>query len=599
MHTMHRGPVLLSFRCKFTVPAGAGAALHDLGHVRAWPYNHPGPGFTTIGMQGRRANMTNKAEKVESIKQAKDGLDVWDDIFRYAKLKDYGAIAPEDFERLKWYGIYRQKPNNGHFMLRVKIPGGALTAFKLREIAEIGRLYGRGFGDITTRQDIQFHWLTVQDLPDVLDRIYNKLGMYQEFSCGDAPRNVTACPLAGLLADEIVDVGEVAQALSDMYRAGGKEFSNLPRKHKTSVCGCRIHCSAPQINEIGLFGVERRRNGAVERGLGVCVGGGLRDTPYYGPSLRVFLKPDVELVKDVCRKITHIYRDQDSLRHGRLRARLKFYVEEVGWEAFREKLETYLGYRLEHDESIVGPEGAASDDHVGVSTLKNGLMCVGVPVARGRLSTDDFTRLADLADKYCQDPGRQLNTTIKQNILFLNVRPDQVSGLSRALADMGLPVDAHPARRNLISCTGTQFCNLAVVETKERAQRILEYIETHVPMDQPLFISVTGCPNSCAQYQIADIGLQGTLYTFKGQKGVEHYHLLVGGRLGVNPEFARFISREGDRKIKVPAELVHLAIERLVRAWQAEKSAGESFATWAWRQEMSRLADLVTLPEMA
>ncbi len=543
--------------------------------------------------------MASKAEKVEAIKQAKDGLDVWDDIFRYAEKADYGSIDPDDFERLKWYGIYRQRPNDGHFMLRVKIPGGALSGAKLREIAEIGRLYGRGFGDITTRQDIQFHWLRIENMPDVLDRIYNKLGMYQHFSCGDAPRNVTACPLAGELADEIVDAGGAAQAISDMFRTGAKEFSNLPRKFKTSICGCRIHCSAPQINEIGLFGVERQRNGGLERGFGLCVGGGLRDTPYYGPSLRVFLPNDIDLLKDVSRKVAYIFRDQNSLRQGRLRARLKFYVADIGWEAFREQLEQYLGYALEHDESIVGPAGIQNDDHVGVGRLRNGSAYVGVPVARGRVTTEQLARVADLAERYCAHPTRQLNTTIKQNLLFLNVPPAKVADLSKQLADIGLPVEAHPLRRQLISCTGTQFCNLAVVETKDRAKRILDYLEETVPMDEPLFVSVTGCPNSCAQYQIADIGLQGVLYTWKGKKGVEHYHMLVGGRMGENPEFGRFICRDGDRKIKVPAELVHLAIEQLVRAYQAERAEGERFADWAWRQEMNRLADLITLPEDA
>lgn len=541
--------------------------------------------------------MATKAEKVEAIKQAKDGLDVWEDIFRHAEGGDYTQIEAETFERLKWYGIYRQRPNDGHFMLRIKMPGGALTAARMREIATIGKLYGRNFGDITTRQDIQYHWLRIENMPDVLDRIYNKMGMYQEFSCGDAPRNVTACPLAGELADEIVDAGGAAQAISDMFRSGGKEFSNLPRKFKTGICGCPIHCAAPQINEVGLFGVERVRDGRTERGFGLCVGGGLRDTPYYGPSLRVFLKNDIELLKDVTRKVTHIFRDQNSLRQGRLRARLKFYVADIGWKAFRDQLEQYLGYELEHDESIVGPVGARNDDHVGVGHLKNGLMYVGVAVPRGRLSADQMLRMADLAEKYCRHETRHLNTTIKQNLLFLNVPEDKVNDLSKELDDLGLPVKSHPLRRQLISCTGTQFCNLAVVETKERAKRILDYLEEQVPMDEPLFISVTGCPNSCAQYQIADIGLQGVLYTWKGQKGVEHYHVLVGGRMGVDPEFGRFICRDGDRKIKVPAELIHFSIERLVRAYHAERTPGERFAEWSRRQEMNRLADLIAPPE--
>lgn len=544
--------------------------------------------------------MTNKAVKVEEIKQAKDGLDVWADIHRYASLRDYSAIEPDDFERLKWYGVYRQKPNAGHFMFRVKIPGGQLTAFKLREISEICRRYGRSFGDVTTRQDIQLHWLEIGDVPDVLDRIYNKLGMYQEFSCGDAPRNSTSCPLAGEIADEIVECGSFAQSVSDMFKTGGKEFSNLPRKFKSAIGACRIHCHAPQINDVALFGVERAgRNGLTERGFGLCVGGGLRDTPYFADSLRVFVPPERDLILDIFRKVVHIFRDQNQLRQGRLKARLKFYVQDLGWEAFREQLEKYLGYRLEHDETIVGPEGAGNDDHVGVGTLKNGLSYVGVPIARGRLSADQMLRIAELAEKYCRDGQRQINTTIKQNIILLNVRPDETADLCKELEDIGLPVNAHPLRGQLISCTGTQFCNLAVVETKERARHILDYLEAHVPMDEPIFISVTGCPNSCAQYQIADIGLQGTLYTYKGQKGVEHYHMLVGGRMGVRPELARFVTEGDSKKIKVPAELVHLAIERLIRAWQADRSDGQPFADWALVQPMARLAELVKVSDDA
>ena len=179
-------------------------------------------------LQPRASCMTNKSVQVEEIKRAKDGLDVWEDIHRYAALGDYSAIEPDDFERFKWYGIYRQKPKDGYFMCRIKIPGGALTAPRLREIGTICNLYGRGIGDVTTRQDIQLHWVRIQDVPDLFDRIYNKLGMYQEFSCGDAPRNTTACPLAGEIADEIVDCGPFAQAIADMYRQGGKEFSNRP-----------------------------------------------------------------------------------------------------------------------------------------------------------------------------------------------------------------------------------------------------------------------------------------------------------------------------------------------------------------------------------
>lgn len=544
--------------------------------------------------------MTSKSIKSEEIKLAKDGLDIWAEIPKFAA-GGYDSIDADDLDRLKWFGIYRQKPNNGHFMFRVKIPGGKLTATKLREIGMIANQYGRGFGDITTRQDIQLHWLQIQDMPDVLDRVYNKLGMFQEFACGDTPRNTTGCPLAGELADEIVDAGSYDRSIAEMFRAGGKEFSNLPRKYKTAIGGCRIHCHAPQINDVGFFGVERSApNGSTERGFGLCVGGGLRDTPHFAQSLRVFVPADEALILDICRKIGHIFRDQDQLRQGRLKARLKFYVAQIGWQAFRDQLEQYLGYTLQHDESIIGPEGAGNDDHIGVGALKNGLAYVGIAVPRGRMSADQMIRVADLAERYCEHSERQINATIKQNLLLLNIRPDRVDDLSKELEDIELPVNSHPLRGQLISCTGTQFCNLAIVETKERARGILDYLEKNVPMDEPLFISVTGCPNSCAQYQIADIGLHGTLAVYRGQKGVEHYNVLVGGRMGTSPELARFICSDGagGKKIKVPAELVHLAIERLIRLWQGERN-GKGFAEWSQVQPMERLAECIKVHEEA
>jgi sulfite reductase beta subunit-like hemoprotein len=468
----------------------------------------------------------------------------------------------------------------------------------LREIGEITRRYARNFGDVSTRQDIQLHWLTLDQFPDILDRIYNKMGMYQEFSCGDAPRNVTGCPLAGELTekDEIVDGGPLAVAVSDMFRAGQKEFSNLPRKFKGAIAGCRAHCHAPQINCLGLFGVERKRAGGIERGFGLAVGGGLRDTPHFGQSLRVFLRPDADLIKEVCRQVAHIFRDSDELRQGRLRARLKFYVARVGWEAFRDQLEDYLGYKLEHDEDIVFPEGVGNGDHMGVLELKNGHYSVGVPVPRGRLSGDQMVGIAELAERFSAHPTRQINTTIKQNILLLNIPKADVDEVCKELGQLGLPMETHPLRASLLSCTGIQFCNLAIVETKDRAMRILDYLESRIQTEEPFFLSVTGCPNSCAQYQIADIGLQGTLGVYKGQKGVDHYNMLIGGRQGVDPKFGQYITADG-KKIKVPADLVHISIENLLLADQAEKQNGDTFSDWAWRQEMSRLAELATPPE--
>ena len=225
---------------------------------------------------------------VERLKAEKDCLDIWGDIPRFAQT-GFASIAPDDIIRMRWYGIYQQKPNDGQFMWRIKLPGGRLTPLQLREIGLLANQYGRGFGDITTRQDIQLHWMKIENFPDAFDRIYNKCNLYTDFACGDTPRNVCSCPLDDLLPTQILPTGKIVQQLSDQFRAGGKEFSNLPRKFKTSVAACPLHCHQPQINDIGVFGVIRRKNGQEERGLGIVVGGGLSSTPHFAQGLRVFI----------------------------------------------------------------------------------------------------------------------------------------------------------------------------------------------------------------------------------------------------------------------------------------------------------------------
>lgn len=535
----------------------------------------------------------SKEIKEEALKRAKDGLDVFDDLPRFAA-GGFASIPADDLARLKWFGIYTQRPESeGYFMLRVKVPAGQLTAARLREIGRICRQYARNVGDITTRQDIQLHWVRIEDIPDIFDRLYNRLGMNQSFACGDTPRNVTGCPLAGVTHDEYFDSRPFTAAVAEMYYRGGKEFSNLPRKFKTAIAACKLHCHEPQINDVALFGVERQRGSKTERGFGLAVGGGLRDTPQFAKPLRVFIPPDVELVKDVCRRVAHIFRDCEELRQGRLRSRLKFYVQRVGWEAFRERLEKYLGYALEHDDSIVDPAGASHSDHVGIGRQKGAvnLFYAGVPIERGRLSGDDMIRLADLAERYAHDGEGRLVTTIKQNIVLLNIPESRLNDLVAELTDAGLSPHRHPLRTSLISCTGIEFCKLAVVETKQRAKEILNYLEERVELAEPLFISVTGCPNSCAQYQIADIGLHGVPTRYRGQR-VDGYMVLVGARIGENPEFARFVTTPDGKKLKVPSPVIHEGLERLLKAYVSE-AGGEGFGNWVRRQDMARLSRLL------
>ncbi len=500
----------------------------------------------------------------ERIKNEKDALDSWDDIHRFAK-EGFKAIGPDDFVRMRWYGIYQQKPNEGHFMWRIKLPGGRVTPLQLREIGLMANQYGRGFGDITTRQDIQLHWLTIENFPDLLDRIYNKCGLYTDFACGDNPRNVCSCPLDGLIPNQISAMGDIVQKISDMYRAGGKEFSNLPRKFKTSISACPLHCNQPQINDIGVFGVIRDSG---ERGVGIVVGGGLSNTPHFAQGLRVFV-PEAKVQEQlplIIRHLTLIFRDSDECRYKRKHARFKFVVAAKGWQWVREELERRLDFALIHDDSIIDPRGALHTDHMGVGAQNNGLYYVGAPVERGRWTGDQMVRIADLAGRYAEPGKAQIRLSQKQNLLLVNIPKANVEALSRELESIGFAPKAPLWRSNLVSCTGTQFCNLAVTETKQRAYDILKHLERELPeLDTPIMVSVSGCPNSCAQVQIADIGLTGTKAIWNGQK-VDAFDLMLGGCLGAEKTWARTIVP------KIPADLVQKVVTQLTRNYLANRT---------------------------
>jgi sulfite reductase beta subunit-like hemoprotein len=560
-----------------------------------------------------------KLNKAEAIKAAKDGLDVWSDIFEYARaeappldaekaaafLASGGtreelpaaarrAAIPEDqFLRLRWFGLYEQLPRNGYFMLRIRIPNGILTPPQLREIAAIATQYGRGFGDITTRQCIQLHWLTIDAAADILPRLQG-VGLVSKFACGDTPRNVVGCPLAGLLANEHIDAGPAVVAVNATYLAGDKEYSNLPRKFKTAIAGCALHCHQPQINDIGAFGVTRRdpATGAEQRGYGIMVGGGLSTQPYLAQALRVFVTDDQ--LPAVCRGIVHVFRDH-GYREKRTHARMKYLVADWGWQKFRDVLEAELGFALEHDDSITGPRQAPHTDHMGTGPQKQpGLNYVGIPIERGRLTAEQMRLTADLAERHGASGKAQIRLSNKQNLILVNIPTEQLAALVGELTKAGLPPEAPLWRTSLISCTGTQFCNLAIVETKSRAQRILKFLEEECDLDSPIMLSVTGCPNSCAQYQIADIGLMGVVCNFRGQRGTEAFNILLGGALGADAKFASLALK------KVPADYVHKSIKQLVDAYKTQRvDADESFRQFVARQTPAQLEQWLTIPEMA
>lgn len=536
--------------------------------------------------------------KNEHAKREKDGLDVWADIQRYAA-EGFKSIPKDDLARLRWYGLYQQKPNDqGYFMWRIKLPGGRLTPLQLRQIAKVGHAYARGFGDITTRQDIQFHWMTIEAMPDAFDRIYNKAGLYTHFACGDTPRNVVSCPLDGVIKDQIVDLGDLVQRVSDLFKNAGKEFSNLPRKFKPSLAACPLHCHQPQINDVSAFGAYRRRIGRNEPGLGISVGGGLSDTPHYAQGLRVFVPQEKvpDQIPQIFRAVAEVFRDADELRYKRGRARLKFLVADRGWQWMRDQVEQRLGYALEHDDSIVNPIGALHTDHMGSGEQVNGLYYVGAPVPRGRWTTAQMQAVADLAERFAAPGQAQIRLSQKQNLLLVNIPKENVDPLSKELENIGLPPHAPYWRQSLVSCTGNQFCNLAVVETKERAREILEYLEQEVSIDTPIMLSISGCPNACAQYQIADIGLTGIPVLMPDKKKVDGYNVLVGGCLGQNPEFGVELAR------KVPAHLVQKVIGTLVGNYKTHRIVEpdgdvEPFRDFVARHEIDQLRAWSQIPD--
>ncbi len=523
------------------------------------------------------------ANKVEILKQEKDGLDVWPDLLRYSK-SGFDTITPDDMTRFRWYGVYEQQPKAGHFMMRVKLPGGDVSSAQWRVMGEIACDYGQGIADITTRQNIQYHWLTIETIPQVIQRL-SSVGLSTVGACGDITRNICGCPVAGIDPYEIIDARPLIREVT-RYFQGNKEFSDLPRKYKISIAGCAHLCHQPQINDVGFTALVRRLNGREEIGFHVRVGGGLSTQPHLGQRLNLFARP--EQVPDVARGITEIFRDH-GYRERRNHARLKFLVADWGAEKFLEVLTERLGWT---------PEPAAPDDepksrghdHLGVhSQQQAGLSWIGTVVLGGRLTADKMLAAADIADRYC---AGNVRTTNQQNLLFPNIAEEDISDAKRALLDAGFVWDVSPFRRSGVACTGTEFCNLAITETKQRLATIVEYLETRLDWDEELRINVNGCPNACGQHYVGDIGLQGCLAKV-GDERVEAYDVCLGGRLGPDAKFTRAIQR------KVPATRVGYALENLLVAYRGERTDDDRFSDFVDRHTDEELGAFLGLDNLA
>jgi sulfite reductase (ferredoxin) len=417
-----------------------------------------------------------KAQKAERLKLAKNPWEAWDDVRQFAR-EGRGAVVPEWAEfYFKWWGVYTQGDGAGvtggkdgvgkateYFMMRIGLPNGLLTSHQLRVIGELTKKHARNLSDITTRQNIQLHWLTIEALPEVVEAL-TAIGLSPKGACGDVMRNVTGCPLAGLDGHELLDASPLAVEVAHKLTAN-PEFYNLPRKFKVSVTGCPLWCSYPEINDVALTAIKREVNGLEEIGYTLRVGGGLSTEPHIAERIPAFIPQDKAYA--VVEAVLLIFKEQQELRENRTRARIKYLFMRHGWtaETMLEAIEAKLGYKL--DPSPVSEDVVPADvyrDHVGVTPqLQAGLSAVGASVMGGRLSGDQLIQLADLAEEFGDG---NLRATIMQNIILVNIPNARTRDLVHSLDAMGLKVEVSPFWRGAIACTGTEFCKLAIAETK-------------------------------------------------------------------------------------------------------------------------------------
>jgi len=519
-----------------------------------------------------------KAQRIERLKRDKNPWDALDEIRGFART-GFDSIPPEWLGTyFRWWGVYTQGDGAGVvggkggegkalpcFMLRIRIPNGILTSAQLRIIAELTQRHAHGIADLTVRQNIQLHWITIEALPEILESLW-QCGLNTMGACGDVTRNVTGCPAAGVDADEICDASPLALAATQML-AGNPEFYNLPRKFKISITGCRVWCAYPEINDIGMTAVTRTRNGKPETGFSLRVGGGLSAEPHLAARLNAFVRWNQ--VEPVIKGVAELFRESTQLREHRERARLKFLFLRHGWSAdkFQEELERRIGFHLDPAVSEHAPADVYRD-HIGIHPQKQSGYCyVGAAVLRGRITAEQMDHAADLADRFANG---ELRITNMQNLLVVNVRQSQVESLAKKLDAIGLRVGGSPFFRGAVACSGTEFCKLAITETKSFSRWLVEELEERLPgFEQHLKLHVTGCPNSCGQHWIADIGIEGKKIKV-GDRMADAYYFCLGGAVGLYQSIARPVG------YRCLASEVPDAIERLLRRYLVDRSSDEN-----------------------
>lgn len=496
-----------------------------------------------------------KAQRVERIKKEKDGLDVLQDIYLYAVTGE--EVDPEDIDRFKWYGLYTQNRNlqdendpTLYFMLRVKLEGGLLTSEQLKMVSLISEKYARGTADFTTRQDLQFHFIRVADLPEVF-RLLDTVGLCTIFAAGDVPRNVVSCPVNGIDHDEIADVRETVDKLNELMK-GNRNFSNLPRKFKIGVNGCSKHCMGHEIQDLSFNAVKTEKGKVI---FGVSVGGGLASNKRISDHIG-YITPSQ--VVPIARAVAKIYRDHGG-RENRRKARLGHLVDEWGLTKFVQVLHDNINFRLKEPNDIEYTNSRFRE-HFGIHESKEkGKSFIGCSLNSGHIGATGLARLAEILDN---NGATSIKATVTQNFIITDAPTVNAQKIAEEIEEVGATAFPSNFRARTQACTGLDFCKFAISETKGTAKKLVEHLENTFPeFGERVSISVNGCPNSCAHPHIVDIGFVGTKVKKDGET-VTGFELLVGGFLeGAQSQFNQ---KTG---IKFAASDVNEEVENLVKEY--------------------------------
>ena len=495
-----------------------------------------------------------------------------------SRLSDAGW-PDADPRSLRRYGIYSQRPvKDGYFMIRIRVPNGELTSTQLNTVGDISNHYGRSIADVTVRQNIQLHWVDSCNLPDVLARV-SSVGLGTTEPCASL-RNVVTCAVSGVDEDELFDTSRLVRELNAAF-ASTSEFETLPRKLKMTVTGCAVRCVYPEVQDIAVFAAPDKERGGV--GFRVRVGGGLSTRPRFSRDLGVMIS--AEEVVELTRALAVVFRDRSN--NGQA-TRVSYSVEESELPIIRAQVEKQLGREFRLTRDTESPPVAERDrSHVGIHGQNvSGLYYIGLSLLGGRTSGDALKRLANFAERYASGRVRATNG---QNIVLIDVPEWNLEPLTDGLNSAGFEYEPNWSRKAMIACSGTQFCNMALTETKNRAEEVADYLDGVLDLDEPVRISVTGCPNSCGQHQICDVGLEGSLVTIDGERR-EAFHLLLGGGVGRLETFSRRLA------VQIPAEQLAGTLARLFAVYKATRIAAETFQEYCQRHSDDELVALLKAP---